>query len=344
MDHPEGPHFSYPPLWMDSPAPNGVKRPRRRCHQVAKEEGSSLTRDDGMVSLGSCTDDHTDGVIWLDTARQCSAKRHAAIRTENVRSERTCGLSGAKLRRESSALAGLSGCYSDWDEEELTRSLHKSSQPSEGHSRSDRPPRLIDQTSLSYRTERGQESLSSEHTGINSSGSYLRDMLDYPTSDVTAVQQQEINIGSPHHRRLFQNTIPYPRSDLIENICCVTENVTEVTRTPMSTEKQVKLSIVAASNLTTGQSHLSLHQLHARSPRQTPWHSHRDCRSPRSLLCAQLGASACTEKECPDQSECEDMALFKKSTQCCGIGSTSRTEYTSARCVKLASEALSPRN
>ena len=211
MDHPEGPHFSYPPLWMESPAPNAVKRPRRRCHQVAKEEGSSLTtRDDGMVPMGSCTNEHTDGIIWLDTARQCSAKRHAAIRTENVRSERTCGLSGAKLRRESSALAGLSDCHSDWDEEELTRPLHKSSQPSEGRSRSNQPPRLIDQTRLSLLNnqepdERGQESLPSELTDINlvNSGSLREDMLDYPTSDVTAVQQKN-QICLPHHRRLFQ--------------------------------------------------------------------------------------------------------------------------------------------
>ena len=352
MDHPEGPRFSYPSLWLDSPAPNGVKRPRRRCHQAAKEECTTqacIGQPDGMISLGSCTNDYTDGIVWLDTARPCSAKRPAATPSENARSEGTCGLSGAKLRPESSALAGLGGRHSDWDEEELTRPLHNSSQPTEGCSRSNQPPRLIDQTRLSFLNnqepdERAQPSLSSELTGTNSSSeSWLKDILDYPTSDVLAVQQEMSQIGSIHHRSLFQTTTPCPL-----NRCCVAENVTEVMSAPMRPEKQVKLSkIAASSHLTAGQSHLSLHQRHARSPRQSPWHSHRDCRSPRSLLCAQLGASACTEKERPGQSDCEDIALLKTSKQCYGIGSISRTDDTSARCIdgaKLTSEALFSQN
>ena len=209
-------------------------------------------------------------------------------------------------------------------------------------SRSNGPPRLIDQTTLSLLSnedphESTLRSVSSEHTDINSNWLSLegpsRTAPEERTSNATAVER-EIKTGTTHHRGLFQNDMPCSVSALLETTHRV-ENVTEVTRTSGRTKEHIKLIRFEVSlQLTDGPSNLFLA-------------NQRPAGSPRSLLCAQLEALASTEKGCPDQSEkhFDDVALSIETGRCYGAGSVSRTDDTSARCADTAetvSELLFP--
>ena len=293
-----------------------------------------------------------------------------------------------EFRRQSSKLIALPGDQSDWDAEELARPLRTSSQ---GRSRSNQPPRLIDQNAVGLverveADESALRSLSSEFTHINSRWSRLEkpfsNSLEDPTSNMTAVQQK-IQIGTSHHgtslhRRLFRSGMPCSPSALLENRDCVT-------RTPARTEQHNKLIQTAASpQLTDGENQSPVGKCPVGSPRSllcvqleaavhiTPVlapqvdslapdekpltamllpsaASPKDIPSWHGRMNANMAADvalASTQKDCPDQSECEDVAVSLESGKFYRVGSANgRTDNASARCnesIKPASEALFP--
>ena len=201
MHQPEGPHLGYPSLWVDPPTHGGVKSPKRRCHKTAREASWKLSSrarfgEPDSLPSGCCTINYAGGPIWLDTARQYPAKRPAATPSEIVRRKQAGGASMTEFRRQSSKLIALPGDQSDWDAEELARPLRTSSQ---GRSRSNQPPRLIDQNAVGLverveADESALRSLSSEFTHINSRWSRLEkpfsNSLEDPTSNMTAVSRE----------------------------------------------------------------------------------------------------------------------------------------------------------
>ena len=240
MHQPGGPHLGYPSLWID--ATNRVKSLKRRCHETAREAGRKLSSrarfgEPASLPSGCCTNNYAGGPVWLDTARQYSAKRPATTPSENGRRENTGGVSVAMLGRQSPKVVALGGAHSEWDEEELTRPLH-TSQASEGLSGSNQPPRLIDQNAVDLLEidkpdESTPRSLSSEHTHISASWLCLEEpftsALEDPTSHVVAVQRR-IKTGTRHHRRLVQSGMQCSPSALLESGHHVAENVTDVLR------------------------------------------------------------------------------------------------------------------